>query len=119
MTEQEQKALRRTLQDYAHDSSLEIISYTSESLDLLVTLDARVDKKHVIRFLNPCFLVMPPSGILHKMEFGDINLLPNNFIETHFSCFDWEGREEDLRVAKIDIDDNIFYALYWGRECFY
>jgi hypothetical protein len=53
------------------------------------------------------------------MEFGDISLLPDDFIETHFICFDWEGQREDLRVAKINIDDESFYALYWGRECFY
>lgn len=120
MTEQEYEDLFRTLRDYAHDSSVEVISYTSDSLNLLVTLDGQFDKKHVIQLANPCFLALPPYVILQSMEFGNLSLLPDDFIQNHFIIFDWEGKEEDLKVVKIITeDDNLFFILFWGQISFY
>jgi len=105
------------LASYGDDSELEIISFTGAELTLAVYLDVWRGQKYIISLPNVGHLDISPFIWLGRVCFGDITLLPPNYLDTR-----WEGltSEENLRVMKItDPDDELhFFIVYDGQETF-
>ena len=102
----------KNLQNYADDSILEITTYNRECLKICLTIDAEAGEKYLLIIRSPLHLDMPPNIMLGNIEFGNKELLPEDYEK--YRNRGYEGDEEAWRVMKImDSEKNQFFAIYY------
>ncbi len=106
--------LYNTLANYGDDSELEITRFAEDELVLLLTLDVANGEKYSITLSHVGHIDIAPHICLGSVVFGSLELLPDNYLDTRWDC--WQS-ESNLRVAKITSDDHLHYfVIYNGEE---
>jgi len=106
------------LLNYADDSDLEVISFNATELIIGLYLDVRHGRTYTITLPNVCRIdIIPWICSLGRIQFGEIDLLPDEYLKGHWSSL---LSEQNLRVARI-VDQNEeehFFVVYSGMETF-
>ena len=103
------------LEKQAADSELHIHTLNSKEMVVKISLDVLGNELHNVIIPYPDHIDMPPVVHLGSVHFGDVSLLPANYLSTRRKGY--EGDEEKLRVMKIKDDEgNTFFIIFCGQE---
>lgn len=107
------KEIVATLQEYADDAQVEIVSFDQDGLRLRVEFPSRGGEKWDLVARDVVHLDMSPSFILGDTLFGDLGLLSQDYIDSR--NFDYGGDPSRYRVIKFrDIDEKLNILVVYG-----
>jgi len=107
--------IKSTLEKYADDTDVSVRSFDSTALSLDVLVASRGNEKWIMTVNGVIHLDLSPSFILGKEEFGNIDLLPDNYMQSR--NFDFGGDVSKYNVIKfVDVDGNYHIVVFYGEE---
>ena len=107
--------LRKTLEKYAADACVEMISCNQEGICLAITIPSRGNEKWYLLSSFVIHVDMGTSFTLGSVENGNLELLSESYLAVR--NFDFGGDKQKYRVIKFtDIDEKIHLLIVYGEE---
>ena len=104
-----------TLEKFADETEVSIQSFDSNGFSLELQIASRGNEKWMIKAKDVIHLDLSPSFILGKANFGNLNLLPEGYVESR--NFDYGGDLANYRVIRFtDVDDKKHFIVLYGEE---
>lgn len=104
-----------TLEKFADETEVNIHSFDSSGLSLELKIASRGNETWMIKAKDVIHLDLSPSFTLGKANFGNLDLLPEGYVES--KNFDYGGDLANYRVIRFtDIDDKMHFIVLYGKE---
>ena len=109
------KEIYDTLWKYAAAAKVQITSFDTTKLILSISIPSRGNEVWKISIPELIHFDMNPEFTLGRIEFGDISLLPIDYINER--NLDYGGDSKNYRVIKFtDIDEKNHYIISYEHE---